>query len=172
MPPATQPQRTESPRSKADKELRDRVNWLFNALYNHSWLLFGLGAAGITAYAFTIGFAEGARSIIFFCVPSLWGAFMLLTNDGEPKAMAKIPEPVTYGLAVIAGLVLASVLFLDTPVSIANLALGVMAGFFLLMRLSDQKTAHTRWFPPEGETLLRALLIMVTVTCIVIAVVL
>jgi hypothetical protein len=172
MPPATQPKPSDSPRNTADKALRDRLNWLFDTLYDFSWLLFVLAAAGVAAYAFTLEFGEGARAIIFFVVPSLWGGFILLTHDGKPKAMLKIPEPVIYGLAVVAGLVLASVLFLDTPVSIANLALGVMGGFFLLMRVSNQETAHTRWFPPERETLLRALLIMVTVTCMVIAVVL
>ena len=44
---------------------------------------------GIAAYAFTISFGEGARSLIFFFIPALWGTYALAMNDGRPRRSSR-----------------------------------------------------------------------------------
>ena len=51
---------------------------------------------------------------------------------------------VSNTLAVVAGLVVAAVVFIDWPVSTTNLALGAMTAFFFLIRISDQPSRHVR----------------------------
>jgi hypothetical protein len=160
----------------SERELTESINrgwtgWLMIVLYRYSWVLLALAAGGVAAYAFTVSFSEGARAIIFFVIPAMWGAYGLAVHDGQPKAIQNLSAPIANGLAVIAGLVVASVLFLDTPVSIANLALGAMEAFFFLMRISGQTTTYSRLAGTNAQIWIRAFLIMVTVTCGVIAIV-
>jgi hypothetical protein len=156
-------------RAWVDRVTRDVAERLLSLVYRAGVFLIAIAAMAIAAYAFTISYGEGARALIFFFVPTLWGAYALAVNDGQPKALEKLTGAMANALAVVAGLVVAAVVFIDWPVSVTNLALGAMEAFFFLIRMSDQPSQHARDVQ-ENRTTVRALLIMLTVICIVVAV--
>lgn len=158
-----------SEREIGDTRPRNGARWLMAVIYDVSWFLLGAVAAAITAYAFTQSFGEGVRSIIFFVIPSMWGAYFLAVHDGRPKAIEELSSTIANSISIMAGLVVASILFLDTPISIANLALGAMEAFFFMMRISNQATRFPRAIPRDVQIILRTFLVMLTVTCGVIA---
>jgi hypothetical protein len=132
--------------------------------------LLALVAVGIAAYGFTSSFAEGARSLIFFVVPVMWGAYALAVNDGKEQNITKLAQNWVIGLAVAAALVVGCVMFLSVPISVADLALGVMVAFFFLMWTSDQQTRYTRRPSEAARLWMLALLVMVTILAVFAAV--
>lgn len=156
-------------RSWMDHVSRGIAEVCMSLLYRTGIFVVAAAALGVAAYGFTIDFGEGARGLIFFFVPALWGAYGLAMNDGQPKALERMTATIANGLAILAGLVVAAVVFIDWPVSITNLALGAMAAFFFLIRVSRQSSPHLRELR-ENRTMLRSLLIMLTVVCLVVAV--
>src|SRR3954467_6359520 len=71
-------------REFADDQSRAWSDWIIGMLYRLGIVTLPLAAAGIAAYAFTVSFPEGARAIIFFALPAMWGAYALATLDGQP----------------------------------------------------------------------------------------
>jgi len=132
-------------------------------------LAIAIAAAVVTALSFAEGRGEGIRSLLFFLIPAGWGLFVYLVLEGQPAALergAKIAMPAS---GVIAGLVISSVLLLDAPVSIANLALGGMEAFLFLMALG----MTTRRGPPIPWPVAMwplSVLLMVTIISIAVAV--
>ena len=53
-------------------------------LYRAGIFVVAIAALGVAAYGFTLSFGEGARALIFFFIPALWGAYVLAMNDGQP----------------------------------------------------------------------------------------
>jgi hypothetical protein len=158
-----------SERQVSDERSRGWIWLLFDFVYGYSWLLLAAAAAAVGAYAFDHSSGEGIRSIIFFVIPAMWGAFALGSFDARPRALQDLSAPVAIGLGTVAGLVLSSVLFLDTPVSIGNLALGSMMAFFFVMRISSQPSGFSRGIPPDRRNFVLTVLVMLTVLCTVIA---
>lgn len=144
--------------------------WLIDVGYVWGIPAIGVAAAGIATYAFTIGFGQGVRAVIFFVIPVLWGAYTLAINDGQPQVIEKLADKVVLGIAVVAALVIGSVMFLSAPVSLANLALGAMTAFFFVMWTSDQPTPFQRKPTPMARTWMLAMLLMVTVISIFVAI--
>jgi len=62
------------------------------------------------------------------------------------------------------------VMFLAAPVSLADLALGIMTAFFFLMWTSDQPTTFQRKPTAMARTWMLAMLIMITVISTFVAV--
>jgi hypothetical protein len=158
-------------RTFADDGSRSWSGWLIEMLFKSSVFVLAGAALGIAVYAFTVSYGEGARALIFFLIPSMWGAYALAVFDGQPKALQDLTAPIANSIAVVAGAAVASVLFLDTPVSIANLALGTMEAFFFVMRISNQPSQYRRVIGPDVRVWVRAFLIMTTVVCVFVAVV-
>jgi hypothetical protein len=156
-------------RSWIDSVSRVIAESAMSFLYRVGIFIVAIAALGVAAYGYTLSFGEGARSLIFFFIPALWGAYALAINDGQPKALEQMTATVANSLSVLAGLVVAAVVFLDWPVSTTNLALGTMAAFFFLIRISKQTPQHMRELR-ENRTIVRSLLIMMTVVCAVVAV--
>lgn len=159
-----------SVRDTRDENARGFVVWLIETGYQVAAVALTVIAAGIAAYAFTLSVGDGARSVIFFVIPAMWGAYALAANDGQPEALEKIAEPAVVGLATASALVLSGVLFLGAPVAIANLALGVMIAFFFLMWISNAPSRYRRRLSSLGKLWGKALLVMITVLGIVTAV--
>lgn len=158
-------------RDAIEDRVRGVADWMIGVLYaRFGVFLLAIAAAGVAAIGFAHSYGEGVRAIIFFVIPSAWGAFALATLDGQPEALRKAGEPFIAGLGVIAGLVLSSVVVLDAPISIANLALGAMESYFFLMWIAKQPTRFSRSISPENRIWGMALLLMVTVVSITIAV--
>lgn len=160
--------------SHADTEslVRRAVEWLFTLVYERvGVLILAVVAFGITVYAFTISFGEGVRAVIFFLIPSLWGAFALATLDGERNALEQFGQPIMIALGVIAGLVLSVIFLVDAPVSIANLALGTMEAFFFLMWIGNDQSPFGRIeISSRAQPWGVALLLMTTIVAITVAV--
>lgn len=156
-------------RSWIDQVSRGIAEVCMSLLYRTGIFIVAAAALGVAAYGFTMNYGEGARALIFFFIPTLWGAYALAMNDGQPKALERMTATVANALSVLAGLVVAAVVFIGWPVSITNLALGAMAAFFFLIRISRQSSSHLRELR-ENRTMVRALLIMLTVVCAVVAV--
>lgn len=157
-------------RDVRDSKSRQFALWLIDIGYVWGVPAIGATAAGIAAYAFTIGFGQGVRAVIFFVLPVLWGAFILAVNDGQPQVIEKLADKAVHGIAVAAALVIGSVMFLSAPVSLADLALGIMVAFFFLMWTSDQPSMFQRTPTAMARTWMLALLIMITVISLFVAV--
>ncbi len=163
---STQLPRSGRVRGTRDSKFRTFALWVVDLAFIWGIPAIGLVAAVIASYAFTRDFGEGARSVIFFVVPVLWGAYVLATNDGQPQVIERLADKVVLGIAVVAALVIGSVMFLAAPVSIANLALGTMTAFFFLMWTSDQPTMFQRTPTKMARTWMMAMLIMITIISI------
>ncbi|HKG40477.1 MAG TPA: hypothetical protein VKB25_15925 [Conexibacter sp.] len=165
------PHQDPSVRDATEDRVRGVADWTISVLYaRFGVFLLAIAAAGVAAIGFSHSYGEGVRAVIFFMIPSAWGAFALATLDGQPEALRKLGEPFIAGLGVIAGLLVSSVVVFDAPISIANLALGSMEAYFFVMWISKQPTRFSRRIPPESRVWGMALLLMVTVVSITIAV--
>jgi hypothetical protein len=129
-----------------------------------------VAAATFTALAFADGQGEGIRSILFFLTPATWGAFAFAALDGQPAAFRTLGDYAIPGFGVLAGLVISSVLLIDAPVSVANLALGAMAAFFFMMALGRAPAGRTPPIPPGEHVWPLAILLMLTVISVAVAV--
>lgn len=157
-------------REARDFKSRQFALWLLDVGYVWGVPAIGVAAAAIASYAFTVGFGQGVRAVIFFVVPVLWGAFILAVNDGQPQVIEKLADKAVHGIAVVAALVIGSVMFLAAPISLADLALGIMTAFFFLMWISDQPTMFQRKPTAMARTWMLAMLIMVTIISVFVAV--
>jgi hypothetical protein len=169
MPRAT---RAGSMRNDTESAVRRAVEWLFHTMYERvGVMLIAFVAAGIAIYAFTVSFGEGVRAVIFFIIPSLWGAFALATFDGQPTALERFGQSAMIGVGLVAGIVLSALFVFEAPIAIANLALGLMEAFFFLMWIGNQQSAFGRIeISSRAQPWGVAFLIMVTVLSITIAV--
>jgi hypothetical protein len=158
----------------ADTEsiVRRAVEWLFTLVYERvGVLVLAIVAFGVAVYAFTVSFGEGIRAIIFFVIPSLWGAFALAALDGERNALERYGQPIMIALGVVAGVVLSGVFVIDAPVSMANLALGTMEAFFFLMWIGNDQSPFGRIeISSRAQPWGVALLLMTTIVAITVAV--
>jgi hypothetical protein len=152
--------------------VRRAVEWLFNLVYERlGVLVLVFVATGIAAYAFTVSFGEGVRAVIFFIIPSLWGAFALAALDGETNALEQHGQPIMIALGIIAGVVLSSVFVLDAPISMANLALGTMEAFFFLMWIGNEQSPLGRIeISSRAQPWGIAFLLMTTILAITVAI--
>ena len=156
-------------RSWMDRISRGIAEVSMSFLYRAGIFVVAIAALGVAAYGFTLSFGEGARALIFFFIPALWGAYVLAMNDGQPRALEQMTATIANSLSIVAGLVVAAVVFIGWPVSTTNLALGAMAAFFFLIRISRYASPHVRELR-ENRTMIRALLLMLTVVCAVVAI--
>lgn len=150
-------------RAERDTRTRSFVVWMFDSAYVYAVLAIIAIAAGFAIYAFTLSFQDGARSVLCFIIPAMWGAYALAVNDGRPSALEEMGEQVTIGLGVFAALVLAGVLFAGAPVFAANAALGAMTFFFFLMWVSDAPSPYVRRPSERNRIWGKTILVMVTV---------
>jgi hypothetical protein len=157
-------------RGVRDGWIRRASLWMIDTGYVVALPLLSLAALGIAGYGLTISFGEGARSLIYYVVPVMWGAYVLAVNDGKQQNITRLAQNWVIGLAVVAALIVGSVMFLSTPISIANLALGAMAAFFFLMWTSDQPSRYIRRPNEAARIWMLALLIMVTILAVFAAV--
>ncbi|HEX7134957.1 MAG TPA: hypothetical protein VF228_20450 [Iamia sp.] len=149
---------------------RDVSETLMLVVSRYALWVVAVAALAITAYAVTDSFAEGARALIFFLVPSLWGAFLLVSLDTRPAALETMSASILNGMAAVAGVVIAAVFLLDAPVSIANLPLGIIEAAFFVMLVADEgRTKRIRW-SETAQTIVRMVLILATVLCLIVAV--
>jgi hypothetical protein len=140
------------------------------ALYRFGVLLIALAALGICALSLIASPGEAVRALIFFLIPSLWGAYALAAYDGEPDAFERVLPQTAYWLAGLASLIIVLVMVVGAPVSIANLAFGSMEAFFFVMRIAVQPSRYQRRLEAHARTLAGALLLMLTVLCAALAV--
>jgi hypothetical protein len=157
-------------RNVRDSWIRQVSLWMIDTGYVVALPLLSLIALGIAGYGFTLNFGEGARSLIFYVVPVMWGAYVLAVNDGKQQNITKLAQNWVIGLAVAAALIVGSVMFLSAPISIADLALGLMAAFFFLMWTSDQPSRYIRRPNESARIWMLALLILVTILAVFAAV--
>jgi len=159
--------------NQAQREPGEGYLWAATALVRFLFtrvgvLLIAAAAVVVTWLAFREGKGEGIRAMIFFIIPSLWGAFGLAATDGNPDAWERFGKNGLPALGLIAGLAISTVFIFDAPVSTANLALGAMEASAFMYWVS---TRPTRRRIPAGERhWALALLLMVTVICIAIAI--
>lgn len=146
------------------------IDFASKLLNRSSVVLIALAAVGIVAIAFAQSRAEGIRSVIFFLIPTAWGAFAFAALDGAPDAFETLGKNAIPGCGVVAGLVISSVLLFDAPVSIANLALGAMEAFFFMMALADAPSGRTPTIPKGQHVWPLAILLMLTTISISVAV--
>jgi hypothetical protein len=73
-------------RDSRETGLRNFALWFIDTGYVVALPALSLAALGIACYGFTVSFGEGARSLIFFVIPVMWGAYTLAVNDGNPQA--------------------------------------------------------------------------------------
>jgi hypothetical protein len=144
--------------------------WMIDTGYVAALPILGLIAIGIAVYGFTVDFGEGARSVIFFVVPVLWGAYALAVNDGKQQNINKVAQQWVIGIAVAAALTVGSVILLSVPIAITDLALGIMVAFFFLMWTSDQPSRYIRKPSESARIWMLGLLIMVTIVAVFIAI--
>jgi len=133
-------------------------------------ILIAVAAAVFTALAFDVSQEEGIRSVLLFLIPAAWGAFAFAVLDGQPAALENVSKTGVPVIGVIAGLVISSVLLLDAPVSVANLALGTMEAFFFVMALAAAPTGRKPPISRSQAIWPLALLLMLTTISIAIAV--
>jgi hypothetical protein len=148
------------------------VEWLFNLINERlGVLLLAAVAFGIAVYAFTESYGEGVRAVIFFVIPSLWGAYALAALDGEPAALERLGQPAMIAIGVAAGVALSGVLIFDAPIALANLALGTMEAFFFVMWIGSEDTPFGRIeLSKRAQPWGVALLLMTTIISLTIAV--
>ncbi len=157
-------------RTTTETRVRGGAEWVVSVLYAQlGVLLIAIVAAVIALLAFLDDYGEGVRAVIFFLLPTAWGAFALATLDGQPDALQKISDNVVVALAIVAGLVASSVFLFDAPLAVANLALGAMEAFFFVMWISKQPSDHGRVIDEDNRKWGLALLLMVTVISITVA---
>lgn len=135
-----------------------------------SVVLIAVAAAAFTVLAFADSREEGVRAVLLFLTPAAWGAFAFAVLDGQPKAFEDAGKSAVPAFGVVAGLVISSVLILDAPISVANLALGAMEAFFFVMALA---TAPAGRRPPVSRAQAvwpLSLLLMLTTISIAVAV--
>lgn len=150
---------------------RDVSDRMVNLISRYALVGIAILAAGISIYAFTISFAEGARALIFFLIPSMWGAYCLAVLDGKPAALRHASVTLLNVMAAVAGLVVAAVVLLDAPVSIANLPLGIIECLFFVMQVGDRPgRGFAADYSEVAKSIVRMVLILATVLCIVVAV--
>lgn len=166
------PRASRSTRVDTESVVRRGVEWVFHAMYERvGVMLIAAVAAGIAVYAFTVSFGEGVRAVVFFLIPSLWGAFALATFDGQPSALEKFGQRAMIAIGLAAGIVLSALFVFDAPIAIANLALGMMEAFFFLMWVGNQPSAFGRIeISSQAQPWGIAFLVMVTVLSTTIAV--
>lgn len=156
--------------SSTNSSGRSIADTLMNLVSKYALLLVAVAALGVSLYGFTISFAEGIRALIFFLIPSLWGAFSLAVLDGRPTALDTASGTLLNVMAAIAGLTLAAVIFLDAPVSIANIPLGIIEAAFFVMLVADGSSPFPAQYSETGKTIVRMVLILATVLCLAVAV--
>lgn len=157
-------------RTRTRSSGRDVSETLMLVVSRYALWVVAVAALAVTVYAVTDSFAEGARALIFFLVPSLWGAFLLVSLDTRPAALETMSASILNGMAAVAGVVIAAVFLLDAPVSIANLPLGIIEAAFFVMLVADEgRTKRIRW-SETAQTIVRMVLILATVLCLVVAV--
>ena len=133
-------------------------------------VLIAVAAAVFTVLAFDVSQQEGIRAVLLFLIPSAWGAFAFAVLDGQPAAFENVSRTAVPAAGVIAGLVISSVLILDTPVSVANLALGAMEAFFFVMALAAAPVGRKPPISRSQAIWPLALLLMLTTISIAVAV--
>lgn len=159
-----------SERDFADGLARRISDWVVEGLYRFGVMVLALAALAICVLGLTQSAGEGIRALIFFVIPSLWGAYALAVFDGQPDAFDKVMPQAVYWLAGLASLVIILVMVVGAPISIANLALGSMEAFFFVMRISVQPSRYQRRLDSNSRALAGALLLMLTVLCAALAV--
>lgn len=157
-------------REFADSMARRVADWVVESLYRFGVVGLALAALSVAVHGFTQSYAEGTRSLIFFLIPSLWGAYALAVFDGQPDAFNRMMPQLAYGISVLAAVVIIAVLSMDAPTSLVNLALGSMEAFFFVMRTSSQPSPHQRMLDANTRALAGALLILLTLLCSAMAV--
>ena len=135
-----------------------------------SVVLIAAAAVGFMAIAFDVSRAEGIRAVIFFLLPTAWGAFAFAALDGQPRLFETLGKNGIPAGGVVAGLVISSVLLFDAPVSVANLALGTMEAFFFMMALADAPETRQPSIPRGQHIWPLSLLLMLTTISISVAV--
>jgi hypothetical protein len=150
-------------RDPRETGLRNFALWFIDTGYVVALPALTLVALAIAGYGFTVSFGEGTRSLIFFVIPVMWGAYTLAVNDGSPQVIEKLADKAVVGVAVVAALIIGLVFILNAPVSIADLAFGAMVAFFFLMWTSDQPSRFQRRPSKIARTWMLALLVMITI---------
>lgn len=158
------------PSTGGRQSLFPHMDFASRILSRASLALIVLAAIAFTVIAFGDDQSEGIRSILFFLTPTAWGAFAFAALDGQPKAFRTLGDYALPAFGVIAGLVISSVVLLDAPVSVANLALGAMAAFFFMMALGSTPSGRRPPIPPGEHIWPLAILLMLTVIAIAVAV--
>lgn len=133
------------------------------------WAL-AVAALGVALYALTDGFGEAVRAVIFFAIPSTWGGYCLAVLDSRPTAIESLSEGVQNAMAGVAGLVIAGVVLLDAPISIANVPLGLIEAAFLVLKITEDRRRRRIGWSETTKAIVRMTLILVTVICLVVAV--
>jgi hypothetical protein len=122
--------------------------------------------AAAAVYVSVISFEEssssGIRSVIFFLIPTLWGAFWLVSMSRTARPLEDTGKVVVPVLGIVAGIVISAAIVISAPVSTSNIGLGVMEGFYFMANLSSDRESERQWG--------LALLLMVTVIAITVAV--
>ena len=163
-------QRARNERDTSDAAATTVAEALVRFLYYGGIYALAVFALVICAAAFTVSLGEGIRAILFFMIPSAWGALALALYDGDPKAFQNISPLFANGLAVAGALVVAAVWIIDAPISIANIALGALEAFFFVLRISNQPSSRIRRITGGTRTFVTSLALFVTVLSIVVAV--
>jgi hypothetical protein len=146
------------------------IDFASKMLNRISVVLIAAAAAGFMVLAFDESRAEGIRSVIFFFIPTAWGAFAFAALDGQPKVFETVGKTAIPAGGVIAGLVISSVVIFDAPVSTANLALGAMEAFFFMMALADAPATRTPSIPRGQHIWPLSILLMLTTISLSIAI--
>jgi hypothetical protein len=135
-----------------------------------SVVVIAIAAAVFTVLAFGVSRQEGIRAVLLFLIPAAWGAFAFAVLDGQPKAFENVSKTAVPAFGVVAGLVVSSVVILDAPVSVANLALGTMEAFFFVMALASAPTGRKPPISRAQAIWPLSLLLMLTTISIAVAV--
>ncbi len=133
------------------------AEWLFVVLFGKLGpIIVAAVAVYVTVVAFGDSSGDGIRAIVFFLLPTLWGAFLLARRSRSTTALAETGKWAVPVLGVIIGIGISIGMLSDAPVWSANLGLGVLEGFYFMMWLStDEDEGERAWA--------LALLLMVTI---------
>jgi len=112
-------------------------------------------AVYVSVLSFRDSSGDGIRSVIFFLIPTLWGAFWLVNMSRKTRPLEHTGTIVVPLLGVVVGIVISAAIVFEAPVSMTNLGLGVMEGFYFMANLSSDQESERQWG--------LALLLMVTV---------
>lgn len=157
-------------RQARDSAVRSFSLWFVETVYITAIPLLSVVAVAIDVYAFSKSVGEGVRTIVYYVLPVLWGAYYLAVNDGKPQALTKHAHLVVVAVCVPVGLVLGGIFFLGAPISSAGLALGAMAAFFFLLWTSDQPSQYTRTSGPAARLYMLVFLIIISMVAITAAI--